>query len=88
MTADKFVAKKTAISQGLADDWGQFYISASSQDYWGQSGFERQYQMGYSNRNKQMSYSINASRSQDAYGTSQTSYFLNLSFPFGENYSG
>lgn len=76
------------ISQGLADDWGQLYISASSQDYWGQSGFERQYQMGYSNRYKQMSYSINASRSQDAYGTSQTSYFLNLSFPFGENYSG
>ncbi|WP_282807134.1 fimbria/pilus outer membrane usher protein [Hafnia alvei] len=76
------------ISQGLGDDWGQLYISASTQDYWGQNDFERQYQMGYSNRYKQMSYSINASRSQDAYGTSQTSYFLNLSFPLGENHSG
>lgn len=75
------------LSQGLPDDWGQVYVSASVQNYWEQGELDRQYQIGYSNRYKQMSYSINANRSQDAYGTSQTSVFLNLSFPLWEEHS-
>lgn len=74
------------VSQGLADDWGQVYISGSLQDYWGQDNYERQYQFGYSNNYKKVSYSINVTRSQDAWGESQTSYYLNLSFPLWENH--
>lgn len=74
------------ISQGLADDLGQLYLSGSLQDYWGQDNYERQYQFGYSNHYKQLSYSINVTRSQDAWGESQTSYYLNLSFPLWENH--
>ena len=73
------------ISQGLPEDWGQIYLSASLEDYWGQDNFDRQYQFGYSNRYKLLNYSLNVSRTQDASGESQTSYFLNLSFPLGSD---
>jgi outer membrane usher protein len=76
-----------SISQGMPDDWGQLYLSASIEDYWQREDSDRQYQLGYSNRYKQVSYSINVSRSEDAYGTAQTSYFFNLSFPLWENRS-
>lgn len=75
------------ISQGLADDWGQIYLSASMEDYWERDNFDRQYQFGYSNHYQQLSYSINVSRSQDAWGESQTSYYLNLSFPLWQTHS-
>lgn len=75
------------ISQGLPDEWGQIYLSGSLEDYWNQDNFNRQYQFGYSNRYNQLNYSINVSRSQDAWGESQTSYYLNLSFPLWESHS-
>lgn len=76
------------ISQGLPEAWGQIYLSASLADYWGQDNFDRQYQFGYSNRYKWLNYSLNVSRSQDAFGESQTSYFLNFSFPLGSDSIG
>ncbi|AUO64335.1 pilus assembly protein PapC [Citrobacter freundii complex sp. CFNIH2] len=75
------------ISQGLPEEWGQIYLSGSLEDYWDQDNLNRQYQFGYSNRYKQLNYSINVSRSQDAWGESQTSFYLNLSFPLWESHS-
>jgi outer membrane usher protein len=76
-----------SISQGMPDDWGQLYLSASLEDYWQQDSLNKQYQLGYSNLYKLLNYSVNISRSEDAYGTAQTSYFLNFSFPLWENRS-
>lgn len=74
------------LSQGLKEGWGQLYISASMENYWNKGSVERQYQIGYSNSYKWLNYSLNISRSQDEWGTSQTSYFLNFSIPLWESH--
>lgn len=74
------------LSQGLKEGWGQLYISASVENYWNKGSAERQYQVGYSNSYKWLSYSLNISRSQDEWGKSQTSYFLNFSLPLWESH--
>lgn len=74
------------VSQGLQEGWGQLYVSASLENYWNQESTERQYQIGYSNSYKWVNYSLNVSRSQDEWGGSQTSYFLNFSIPLWESH--
>lgn len=69
--------------QGLPGDWGQFYISSSLQNYWNREGNDTQYQMGYSNRYKSLSYGLSVNRSQSAYGSTQNNYLLSFSFPLG-----
>lgn len=70
-------------AQGLPGDWGQFYISSSLQDYWNKPGNDKQYQMGYNNRYRSLSWGINAGRSQSGTGQNQTNYQLTFSFPLG-----
>lgn len=69
--------------QGLLDHWGQLYVSGSMQNYWNRNGIEEQYQVGYNNQYKQMSWGISASRSYSSYGTQQTNYLLSFSLPLG-----
>ncbi|MRT03460.1 fimbria/pilus outer membrane usher protein [Ewingella americana] len=70
-------------AQGLPGDWGQFYISSSLQNYWNKSGNDKQYQLGYNNRYRSLSWGINAGRSQSGTGQNQTNYQLTFSFPLG-----
>lgn len=70
-------------SQGLPDGWGQFYLSSSVQNYWNASGTDKQYQFGYSSNYGRFSYGVNAGRSWSAYGRSQDTLSVNLSFPLG-----
>ncbi|EQC1581894.1 TPA: fimbria/pilus outer membrane usher protein [Klebsiella oxytoca] len=70
-------------SQGLPGGWGQIYLSSSVQNYWNAGGIDKQYQFGYSNNFNRVSYGINAGRSWSAYGRSQDTLSLNLSFPLG-----
>lgn len=71
--------------QGLPDNWGQLYISGSVQDYWGQDGSDIQYQVGYNNRYKSLSYGISANRSHSSQGQMQTNYLLSFSLPLGRS---
>lgn len=70
-------------AQGLPADWGQFYISSSLQNYWNKNGSDKQYQMGYNNRFRSLSWGISAGRSQSGTGQNQTNYVLTFSFPLG-----
>lgn len=70
-------------AQGLPADWGQFYISSSLQNYWNKSGSDKQYQMGYNNRFRSLSWGVSAGRSQSGTGQNQTNYLLTFSFPLG-----
>lgn len=70
-------------TQGLPGNWGQFYLSSSIQNYWNTSDTDKQYQFGYSNHWNRINYSVNAGRSWSAYGRSQDTISLNLSFPLG-----
>ena len=71
--------------QGLPENWGQLYISGSLQNYWNKDGSEKQYQMGYNNRYKSLSYGLSANRSFSSVGTAQTNYLLSFSLPLGSN---
>jgi outer membrane usher protein len=72
-------------SQGLPDNWGQLYVSGSVQDYWNQESSDTQYQVGYNNRYKSLSYGISANRTFSSQGDSQTNYLLSFSMPLGRN---
>ncbi|OIX93238.1 pilus assembly protein PapC [Serratia fonticola] len=71
--------------QGLPGNWGQLYVSGSLQNYWNRDGSEKQYQMGYNNRYKSLSYGLSANRSLSSLGTSQTNYLLSFSVPLGRD---
>ena len=71
--------------QGLPENWGQLYISGSLQNYWNKDGSEKQYQMGYNNRYKSLSYGLSANRSFSSLGTAQTNYLLSFSLPLGRD---
>lgn len=71
--------------QGLPENWGQLYISGSLQNYWNKDGSEKQYQIGYNNRYKNLSYGLSANRSFSSLGTEQTNYLLSFSLPLGRN---
>ncbi|WP_431223676.1 fimbria/pilus outer membrane usher protein [Serratia sp. L9] len=71
--------------QGLPENWGQLYISGSLQNYWNKDGSEKQYQMGYNNRYKDLSYGLSVNRSFSSLGSAQTNYLLSFSLPLGSN---
>ncbi|MFN3071848.1 fimbria/pilus outer membrane usher protein [Serratia sp. J2] len=71
--------------QGLPDNWGQLYVSGSLQNYWNRDGSEKQYQMGYNNRYKSLSYGLSVNRSFSSLGTAQTNYLLSFSLPLGRD---
>lgn len=72
-------------SQNLADNWGSFWLSAYQQNYWNSEENDRQYQLGYSNRLGQISYSLSASRNRNGDGDFENSIALNLSIPLGSS---
>lgn len=74
------------VSQGLPDSWGSLYVSASAENYWNRrEGYNTQYQMGYSNIYKNLSYGVSVSRNRSSNGNEQTSLYLNLSMPLWED---
>ncbi|WP_336222949.1 fimbria/pilus outer membrane usher protein [Enterobacter kobei] len=76
------------VSQGLPDGWGNLYVSASAENYWNsQEGYNTQYQAGYSNTYKRLSYGLSVSRNRSSNGSEQTSWFLNFSLPLWEDRS-
>lgn len=62
------------MAQGLASGWGQLYVSGSLQDYWNGRGRDKQYQLGYSNSYRSMTYGLSAARSQASNGLAQNSF--------------
>lgn len=71
------------VGQGLPLNAGQLYVSGSIQDYWNKQGKDTQYQLGYTNQYKQISYGVTANRTFSSLGASQTNYMLSISFPLG-----
>ncbi|WP_447072456.1 fimbria/pilus outer membrane usher protein [Shewanella indica] len=72
-------------AQSLPNNWGQFYLSGSLQDYWNQKGTEKQYHFGYNNRYKILSYGLSINRSFSSIGTEETNYLLSFSLPLGKS---
>ena len=71
-------------SQALPEEWGQFFLSGSVQDYWNKGGSDKQYQVGYNNSYASVSYGISAGRTYSLNGTEDT-YLLTVSLPLGRS---
>lgn len=72
------------LSQGLAEGWGTLSVTGLSQNYWDRTGNDMQYQFGYSNRWKRVSYSLTAARNRAPEGSMQTSWLASFSIPLGD----
>lgn len=69
------------VNQTLPENWGSLYLSASVQNYWGDSTKEQTLQGGYSNSWKGISYNIAVS---DSYVTAEErdrQFSVNISIP-------
>lgn len=69
------------IDQGLPEGWGNFYVSGFTQNYWNNDTTDLQYQMGYNNRWKRLSYGINVGQARNADGKKETSVEMNFTLP-------
>lgn len=74
------------LNQGLPNQWGNFYVTGSWVDYWHDQQDSKNYQIGYSNSYRGISYSLSANKrvlenqltgKQD----DDTEYMLTLSLP-------
>lgn len=71
------------LNQALGPRWGGVFVSASSQNYWNRDATDLQFQAGYSNRYRNVSYSVTANRSRAANGAIDHQFMLSLSMPLG-----
>ncbi|WP_114194230.1 fimbria/pilus outer membrane usher protein [Edaphovirga cremea] len=71
------------VSQGLPDRWGQIYVTGYTQDYWNYGNSDLQYQMGYSNSYKMVTYNLTAGRSRNGVGAMENNVLFSLSVPLG-----
>lgn len=73
------------ISQTLGEGNGALYASGSTQNYWNRGGMGTQYQFGYNNSWKSLSYSGSIQRQRDLNtGNTDTQYLLQMSMPLGQ----
>lgn len=74
-----------SVNQGLLEGWGSLYASFSMENYWdSQQGYNKYYQLGYSNSYQRVNYSVNVNRNKSGYGVDQTTWYLNFSMPLWE----
>lgn len=77
---------QVVLNQRLAEDWGSFYLSGTSSNYWNSKEKLNQYQISYSNRYKWLSYNLGYSHSYNTKDDiSDERYYLSLSIPLGKS---
>lgn len=72
-----------SLNQELGDKFGQLYISGYQENYWNRSGSNTQFQVGYNNSYRWLSYGLAVSRSENSDNIKETQYLLNFSIPLG-----
>ncbi|TAN07880.1 MAG: fimbrial biogenesis outer membrane usher protein [Rhodanobacteraceae bacterium] len=74
-----------SLSQRLGNTGGSLYANASINNYWNQHGSDTQFQVGYNNHYKRLSYGISVSRGRSQFGGYDNQVFVNLSLPLGSS---
>lgn len=75
---------QVTINQTLAPGLGSFYLTGSSRDFWNREGSDTQYQLGYNNNYRRLTYSVSASRQHGATeGETLTQYLFSCAIPLG-----
>lgn len=73
------------LNQHLGDRAGDLYISGSRDDYWFGRPVSLSYSAGYSNRYRDVSYGVTATRTRLFDGQYDDSVFLNVTVPLGRS---
>lgn len=71
------------VNQGLKSGWGQIYLTGYTQSYWNDGQSDLQYQMGYNNSWRTISYSLSAARVRNGNGSMETNWLFNMTMPLG-----
>ncbi|TAM97452.1 MAG: fimbrial biogenesis outer membrane usher protein, partial [Rhodanobacteraceae bacterium] len=71
------------LSQRLGGEGGSLYANASVNDYWNQRGRDTQFQVGYNNHFRRLSWGISVTRGRTQFGGYDNQVFLNASLPLG-----
>ncbi len=72
-----------SLTQQLGESGGQLYTNLSTRDYWNRGSRDTQYQLGYTNHYKSVSYSLTATRLRDLLGRNETQFFASITLPLG-----
>ncbi|PVZ80244.1 hypothetical protein C9426_33180 [Serratia sp. S1B] len=70
------------ISQSLGY-WGNFYLLASANQYWGNQKSDSQYQAGFSRNFGSLAVTVSANRNTNGDGQKSNQYFVSLTMPLG-----
>ncbi|MBB6188682.1 fimbria/pilus outer membrane usher protein [Rhodanobacter sp. MP7CTX1] len=72
------------INQNLGNRFGSLYVAGTAQNYWNRRGINTQYQAGYNNQFKSITYGLSISRQYDiTYSRWDTVLMANVNIPFG-----
>lgn len=74
-----------SLNQPLGLRGGSIYANIAASNYWNRRGNDTQFQVGYNNHFRQLSYSLSATRSVDPLGRYDNEYFVSFSLPLGPN---
>ncbi|MCW8807825.1 MAG: fimbrial biogenesis outer membrane usher protein [Rhodanobacter sp.] len=72
-----------SLSQRLGGHGGSLFANVTAHDYWNRTGTDTQFQLGYNNVFRRLSYSLSATRSRDQLGRYDNQLFANFSIPLG-----
>ena len=73
------------LTQRLGESGGSLYVNGTANDYWNRSGTDTQFQVGYSNNFRLLSYNISATRTRDPLGRYDNELFAGFSLPLGQS---
>lgn len=75
---------QVTMNQTLPRDYGALYLAGSAQSYWNRGGSDTQFQFGYSNSWRRLTYGVSASRQFDLNtGRWDTRVMLDVDVPLG-----
>lgn len=72
------------LNQRLGEHGGSIYVTGSAIDYWNRNGTDVQFQAGYNNNFRRLSYTISATRTRDAYSRLSNQLFVSFTLPLGD----
>lgn len=73
------------LTQRLGAGEGSLYATGSVRDYWNRAGADTQFQVGYNNRYRRLSYNLSATRVRNGSLRDDTEVMLSVSLPLGED---
>ncbi|RTQ87514.1 fimbrial biogenesis outer membrane usher protein [Stenotrophomonas maltophilia] len=74
------------LNQPLGRRWGALYVTGSVRDFYDREGTAKQYQVGYNNAWRAVSYGFSALRTEEGtFGRSETQFLFSMSVPLGRS---